>query len=144
MITEFLRADHRACDEHVANAENAASRGRWDEARAAVARAIEALERHLRMEEEVLFPEFERATGAAGGPTQVMRDEHEQMRALFPRLREAVQAGDSTALLAATEGLLVLIQQHNMKEEQILYPMAEETLTDPAAVVARMKDVGGI
>ena len=36
------------------------------------------------------------------------------------------------------QSLLVLIQQHNMKEEQVLYPMADQVLAAPGEVVAEM------
>ena len=98
-----------------------------------------ATQRHFQMEEEVLFPAFEAATGMTGGPTQVMRGEHDQMRALLEQLAEGVSAQDATRVLGLTESFMVFIQQHNMKEEQILYPMTDQRLADAAEVMEKLR-----
>ena len=72
---------------------------------------------------------FEEATGmSGGGPTQVMRMEHEQMRGVLAQMAAAVERGDFDELVDQGDTLNVLIQQHNMKEEGMLYPMAERAL----------------
>jgi iron-sulfur cluster repair protein YtfE (RIC family) len=43
-------------------------------------------------------------------------------------MSSAVEDKDPERLLSAGETLLILMQQHNMKEEQMLYPMADEVL----------------
>ena len=86
------------------------------------------LRQHLAMEEQLMFPAFEAVTGMTGGPTQVMRMEHEQMRGLLDQMSAAVARGDSEELLDQGDTLNILIQQHNMKEEGMLYPMAERAL----------------
>ena len=85
--------------------------------------------RHLAMEEEVLFPAFEEATGMHGaGPTVVMRMEHQQMRALLDTMGKAAETGNIDDVLGHGDTLLMLIQQHNRKEEGMLYPMADNAL----------------
>ena len=64
----------------------------------------------------------------SGGPTEMMRYAHEQMRALLAQMREACAARDADAYGGAAETLLMLMQQHNMKEENILYPMCDRAL----------------
>lgn len=83
---------------------------------------------HFTMEETVLFPTFESATGPTAGPTQAMRGEHVQMNALFDAMDAALRAHDSDASLGHAETLLWLMRQHNLKEEGILYPMADRVL----------------
>jgi len=100
----------------------------WDQARTALAGFREATLRHFRREEEVLFPELEAKIGTTDGPTAVMRMEHEQMRSLFDQLAQAVEAHDKSRALSLTESFMVLVQQHNMKEEQVLYPLADQAL----------------
>ena len=51
------------------------------------------------------------------GPTQVMRMEHQQMRALVQDLDNALTAKDKDNYLGLSETLMVMMQQHNMKEE---------------------------
>jgi len=80
------------------------------------------------MEEEVLFPAFEARTGNSMGPTQVMRMEHAQMRGLLQEMASAVLAGNQNGFLGLSETLNMLMQQHNLKEENMLYPMSDRVL----------------
>jgi hemerythrin-like domain-containing protein len=127
-LVEFFTQDHRACDKRWVEVENAAEGGDP----AAIQASWEAFDRaqrhHLEMEEGVLFPAFEDATGMTGGPTQVMRMEHEQMRGLLDQMASAMTGGDVQELIDLGDTLLMLIQQHNQKEEGMLYPMAERAL----------------
>lgn len=129
-IKEFMAQDHKDCDLLFATAENAASKEDWPTATQAFNDFVQAMERHLGVEENELFPAFEEATGMTMGPTEMMRSEHEQMRALFVEMREAVETKHSDNYLGISETLLILMQQHNMKEEQILYNMMDQHLTD--------------
>jgi hemerythrin-like domain-containing protein len=57
-----------------------------------------------------------------------MRMEHDQMRGLLDQMGAALERGDHDALLDQGDTLLMLIQQHNQKEEGMLYPMSERAL----------------
>lgn len=131
-ITALYEAHHRTCDEAFADAENAAAEGRWDQAGSSTARFVSLLELHLSSEEETLFPAFEDKTGMRTGPTAMMRLEHGQMRSLLGSLSAAVAARSGDDFAGAAETLLVLMQQHNLKEENILYPMCDRALDDAA------------
>lgn len=141
-ILEFLGSDHRACDDLFASAEAAAAKNDWNGARELFARFQAAMAHHLAMEEEVLFPAFEDRTGMSMGPTQVMRMEHEQMRALMQEMQAAASAGDGPGFLGASETLNMLMQQHNLKEENMLYPMSDRALGEGReAVIQSMQAV---
>lgn len=140
-ITDFMTTDHRRCDELIAAAEKCAEDDDWDNAAPATRTFIDAMEHHFTMEEQVLFPAFEQQTGMVGGPTYVMREEHRQMRDLIAQLQFALDAQQSEDFLDTTETLLVMIQQHNMKEEGMLYPICDERLSDAARVIAAMEQV---
>jgi hemerythrin-like domain-containing protein len=129
-ILKFLGSDHRACDDLFASAEAAAAQKNWDSARMLFGQFQAAMAHHLSMEETVLFPAFEARTGNTMGPTQVMRMEHEQMRGLMRDLAGAVAAGDRNACLGLSETLNMLMQQHNLKEENMLYPMSDQVLSN--------------
>lgn len=142
-ILEFLGNDHRTCDDLFASAEEAAGNKNWNSARELFARFEAAMAHHLAMEEDVLFPAFEARTGMSGGPTQVMRMEHEQMRALIADMAAAAEAGNDSAYLGAAETLNMLMQQHNIKEENMLYPMSDRALGEERdAVIHSMEAVG--
>jgi len=127
-IVDFLGSDHRACDDLFASAEVAVAQKNWDSARSLFERFQTAMAHHLAMEEEVLFPAFEARTGMSSGPTQVMRMEHEQMRGLLQEMASAVTSADKNRYLGLSETLNMLMQQHNLKEENMLYPMSDQVL----------------
>lgn len=125
--TSPLPAHHKHCDELFADAESAVRERRWDDGKDAFDRFRAELLAHFATEEEVLFPAFETATGMTGGPTQMMRFEHAQMRALLAEMAQSVAEGGER-FSGVAETLLVLMQQHNLKEENILYPMCDRAL----------------
>lgn len=139
-ILEFLGSDHHACDNVFASAEEAVARKDWDSARSLFDRFQAAMARHLAMEEDVLFPAFESRTGMSTGPTQVMRMEHAQMRDLLQAMANAIAAGNQKRYLGLSETLNMLMQQHNLKEENMLYPMSDQVLgADSEAVIHAME-----
>jgi iron-sulfur cluster repair protein YtfE (RIC family) len=50
------------------------------------------------------------------------------MRPLLAQLAAACAAHDGESYAGVAETLLILMQQHNMKEENILYPMCDQAL----------------
>ena len=138
-IREFMELDHKRCDDEFAAAEDDVLRRDWSAAARTFATFVEDLEAHFRAEEEVLFPAYESSTGMIGGPTQVMRMEHEQMRGLVRQMKEGLAARDGSAFGGSAETLLILMQQHNMKEENMLYPMCDQALGGDAALMGRLE-----
>ena len=135
-ITAPLAAHHKACDGEFADVEEAVSREDWGRAAALQQRFSQDLEAHFSVEEESLFPAFESNTGMTGGPTRMMRMEHMQMRSLLADLDAALSNKDRDEFLGNAETLLMLMQQHNMKEENILYPMCDQALAMDAGTLA--------
>jgi hemerythrin-like domain-containing protein len=130
-LTAFFEQDHRDCDARWADVEELLDTRDVDAARPAWQKFNAGMRRHIAMEEEVLFPAFESAAKmAGGGPTTVMRMEHQQMRGLLDQIESAMESGDTEQALDIGDTLLMLIQQHNIKEEGMLYPMAENVLAD--------------
>lgn len=127
-ISDFLAPDHKRCDNLFAIAEAAAANGDWDGVEASFVFFQKAMLHHFAMEEEVMFPAFEARTGMRQGPTAVMRSEHLQMTGLFKQMSEAMIRKDTDAYLGDADTLLIIMQQHNVKEEQMLYQMADQAL----------------
>ena len=126
-IVEFMSNDHKACDDKFAVAEQAAYAGNWSEAASAFTAFRAYLTRHFRMEEEHLFPAILKA-GGPNGPVQVMNMEHAQMNSLLENMAAVVAGSNLQGYCGLSETLLILMQQHNLKEEQILYPIAQRLL----------------
>ncbi|CAM3805625.1 hemerythrin domain-containing protein [Arcobacter cloacae] len=127
-ISSFLTHDHRVCDELFANLENAVASMDWEEAENQFDKFSTDLLHHFEMEEKVMFPTFEDVTGMRQGPTMVMVIEHNQMRQLLNSLKEDISKKDKNHFFGVSESLMMLMQQHNMKEEQMLYKMADSHL----------------
>jgi hemerythrin-like domain-containing protein len=139
-ISDFLAPDHQRCDNLFAVAEAAAARGDWDNAATGFVHFQNAMLHHFAMEEEVMFPAFETRTGMTQGPTAMMRSEHRQMTDLLNQMAEAAARKDSDAFLGDAETLLIIMQQHNMKEEQMLYQMADQVLAgELEELIGRMR-----
>ncbi|MBF8282065.1 MAG: hypothetical protein A2W37_00080 [Chloroflexi bacterium RBG_16_63_12] len=108
---------------------------------------------HAKKEDDAFFPALEAMVGAGSGPTYVMREEHKEIhgqgellrRTLYElnvvehpqieaggaKLREmAATGGSAETLRANAEEIVRLLDMHFGKEEQILFPMAENML-DP-------------
>jgi len=142
-ISDFLAPDHQRCDGLFAEAEASAASGDWASATANFTRFRDALMHHFAMEEEVMFPAFEASTGMTQGPTEMMRSEHRQMTDLLNQMAEDATHKDSSAFLGDADTLLIIMQQHNMKEEQMLYRMADQVLgSELEEVVGRMRAMG--
>lgn len=127
-IQTFMAEDHRRCDDLLAEAEEAMAKNDTAAALAAFEHFRAATLAHFESEEKTLFPTFEAKTGMTMGPTQVMRMEHVQMRGLLEAAAQALAAGDADDYLGHAETLLIMMQQHNLKEENVLYPMIDSHL----------------
>ncbi|PHS37990.1 MAG: hemerythrin HHE cation-binding protein [Sulfurovum sp.] len=128
IITNYMKNEHRECDTLFAKTEEAIAEGAWEVADQHFLAFTNETLLHFKKEEEGLFPAFEAQTGMSQGPTQVMRYEHEQVRNLISKMAEALGKKDKDASLSLAESMMILIQQHNMKEEQMLYAMCDRTL----------------
>jgi hemerythrin-like domain-containing protein len=130
-FSNTLGGEHRACDRAFAAIERAAQMADWQGAETACHEFLARTERHFRYEEETLFPALCKARPMAEGPVAVMRAEHAQVRELATDLAAAVAEHDLDGLRSSAETLMFLLQQHNAKEENVLYPLADDIL-DPA------------
>ncbi|MCC6223693.1 MAG: hemerythrin domain-containing protein [Thermoleophilia bacterium] len=86
-----------------------------------------ALGSHARLEDELLFDPLEQHLGTGAGPLAMMRAEHDEIEALLARLVELEELAE--ARTAATQ-VTALAREHFAKEEQVLFPMADQTLDE--------------
>ncbi len=128
VISQYMAPEHRECDTLFAQAESYVASNEWEQAGEAYLHFANDILLHFKKEEEILFPAFEKQTGGAQGPTQVMVFEHEQVRGLINKMAEAVENKDRDAYLSLAESMMILLQQHNMKEEQMLYAMCDRVI----------------
>ncbi len=91
---------------------------------------------HHHKEEDVLFGAMGGpASPEAGGVVEMMLDEHQEARFLSRGIREAarsLEAGDDTVrvqLVMNAQRYVALLRDHIEKEDEILFPMADELLS---------------
>jgi len=137
MILEFMRDDHRACDHLYTDAENALAAKNTEEAKRLFGEFYRATNHHFDMEERELFITFEKRTGMAGGPTQMMRFEHQQLRTQLEAMLKALNENKFDDFFGIGESMMIMLQQHNMKEEQMLYPMIDRALDGDAQLMVQ-------
>jgi len=90
---------------------------------------------HHGKEEERLFPVMEaRGFSIEFGPTAMMRHEHTIGRKFVSDMARSVKgasngvAGDLREFMEAAQGYCSLLRVHIQKEDEVLYPMVEQTL----------------
>lgn len=128
-VTDFFQADHRRLDDIYERYQQAKEAG--GDALVHFEDFADGLRRHIVWEEEQLFPLFEKRTGMGlGGPTEVMRREHRRIEGLIEALREDLRAGSLDTSGENEDVLLDMLAQHNVKEEQVLYPSIDNLLSD--------------
>ena len=125
-IKQVMAQDHKRCDDAFVQAEYHASKKEWPQTIELIKKFRDMTLYHFSHEEKTLFPAFESATGMTQGPTMMMRSEHEQMRDLLDQLVNAAEQQDKDEFLGTCETFHIFNQQHNMKEEQVLYPMIDQ------------------
>ena len=92
---------------------------------------------HFREEEQALFPVLGRHLDSSSGPIATMMEEHALFRQLELQFEEAVAAleagyrnGWEEKLGDAGDAIARLLPGHIAKEEEVLFPMAEEVLQE--------------
>lgn len=100
-----------------------------------IAKNLVDAESHHRREEEVLFKEMEER--GVSGPPEMMRIEHEDLRRRKKELKELVEKAYELKFVDFKKKLDVIskfiifnLRDHIFKENNILYPIALETIRD--------------
>lgn len=141
-VLDALAWDHDRLDALDEAAFHALATGDAPKARSLFAAFARGLERHIRFEEELLFPVVEERAGFSpdAGPTAVMRFEHIEIRARLAEV-EAALATSSSSPARARAQLHAILEDHNLKEEQLLYPLADSVLgpDDSDGLVGRIQ-----
>ncbi|MBN1773643.1 MAG: hemerythrin domain-containing protein [Deltaproteobacteria bacterium] len=91
---------------------------------------------HHGKEEDILFAALaDSGFPTATGPLAVMRADHDRGRRLVRRIRELAEkpeqweAADFEAFAGAAHAFAALLRDHIRREDEVLYPMAEEHLS---------------
>jgi hemerythrin-like domain-containing protein len=100
-----------------------------DRARRRLKKFIAGLERHMTLEEEILFPRFEAVSRLGNsGPTTVMRSEHREIREALARL--LAESGAAGAAERIEDALLESLRAHEAMEDLVFSPWIDESLSE--------------
>jgi len=136
-IGEAFAHDHRRLEQAFEASAAHVGAAQWDAAATAFAAFRRGIERHMEVEERVLFPAVE---GGAETPlTAILRKGHRDLRVFFDELDDALKARDAEEYGRIAASMRALLARHDEKEEAELYPAAQARLgAEAAAVAARL------
>ena len=126
-ISEALTGDHDRLDDLLEGFQEWKVKDR-DRAKGFLTQFTLGLHRHLRWEEIILFPLFERKTGQTG-LTNTLRGEHAEIREWLAALGQKVAEKDA-ACQYEEKMLVEELGGHNAREEYALYPELDKLLSD--------------
>lgn len=136
-ISQSFADDHRRLERHLEAAIAHVGQGRFDAAAADVAAFRRGIERHMAIEEQILFPAVE--DGTETPLTAILRKGHRDLRVFFDELDDALQAKDADESARIAASIRALLERHDEKEEAELYPAAQARLgAAAAAAIARL------
>ncbi len=141
-ITDALRGEHCVFYAQFKFIESSLAEANLGTIQALGGMLAAALVPHATIENDVLFPPIEERIGE-GGPTMVMRMEHaeiegslgeladlkgthDEIEGALSKLPNAKSTDDARRIV---NGILVAAREHFGKEENVLFPMAEQYLT---------------
>lgn len=128
-----LEREHREIDQGIEEFSSAQAEG--DQRVESLTRAMQALRRHIYLEEELLFPSMGSALAI---PMGVMLREHGEIWRTLDALESQLgQDGPTDSVLGACRALLSQLDVHNSKEEPIFYTQADAALGDVASAQLR-------
>ena len=129
-VAGYLSADHDRLDGLLAAVCKQVETRQLEEACATLAEFASGLSRHIRIEEEILFPILEMRTSRQAGPTLVMRSEHREILAAVRGMSDGLAQLDVDTFGEGLALLRQLLPAHNAKEELILYSEIERVFSD--------------
>lgn len=139
-IKEFMTNDHRDCDELYILSEEQIAKD-FNSAKESFLKFYEATNNHFSMEEMVLFPMISPHMQDAN-TLRSLEMEHESVRELLSKALKALEKKDINQFLSIGETMMMLLSQHNIKEEQSIYTLANIALADEADyVINRLRSI---
>ncbi|MCU4163840.1 hemerythrin domain-containing protein [Carboxylicivirga caseinilyticus] len=95
---------------------------------------------HHAKEEDILFKAMlENVEHLHCNPISVMLHEHDEDRTFVKGIEEGISENNRSKIIDNTLGYGMLLRDHIYKEDNVLYPMAEEALSDGQKDVVNQK-----
>lgn len=138
MITEIMTKDHRDCDLFFEKIDQLIQKKDFDKIVKTLSTWKMKNFNHFEIEENLLFKELEAKIGSKIPPVQMMEHEHIQIRNLICETIDNFNLDDIKTFLGNIDTCFMMIQQHNIKEEQILYPLIDRELNSSSSIKEKL------
>lgn len=120
--------EHRALDHQLAEVEYFAERRAFAQAGKRFGELEQALERHMREEDDVLFPWFVDHTGDPEGVVAILTGQHRRLRLAMEAVNGALTEHDFARFSSSVKVLSTLLGAHHHSEERLLHQKLEAML----------------
>jgi hemerythrin-like domain-containing protein len=138
-IATYLKNDFARCNRLYYQVCERATEQDQGAAGSAMRDFCEALERHMQIEERIVFSAYEASNGGSASPTKALRGEHAQIRSALLRMRAALAQGSQQAFLLHADAVCLLLQQHVQGEHFKVLPLLERALGSSEALLRSMR-----
>jgi hemerythrin-like domain-containing protein len=125
-IGECLGQDHRRIDKLLADLCAMVGDSELERADHSMGDFDAALRRHIRIEEDLLFPLVE---SRFAWPVAMMKREHREIFGWTEELKDSLARLERGPASTALAELTQIFGQHHVKEEEILYPAIDRVLS---------------
>jgi len=131
-IEQIMQYDHERLDALLEAGAKKLQEGQWHAAAELLEQFRHGIEdSHMRVEETILFPAFEKHSGNANHPlTALLCKGHQDLRIFIQEMSEAIHIQDIEEYNAILGTVKALLKLHDNKEETELYPYISEALSD--------------
>ena len=126
--SNWLVHDHQRYDKALSECEEIAEEGLWQDAIEAYERFVDEFKLHIRMEDEVCFPQFEKYYGDPKGELAYLAAEHDNIARMMHDLAYVIQRKDYEHFLASLKPLHKAIKEHNANEETLFLSIKDDQM----------------
>lgn len=129
-LTDYAFWSSDVQDDGLVEVRRLVDEGRCSEACPVFERFREFAQKHMRIEEKLLFPVAIQAAPAVVSTVATLRTEHDLMRDLLSQLRDALDKNDASRFVQVFEELGGILAGHETVEERVLYPLLDRAVPD--------------
>jgi hemerythrin-like domain-containing protein len=121
---DWLFHEHSGTEELLRECIEDAEMSSWENCQSNFDILVENLKTHIAMEEEVLFPAYERVKDLPQEPIRALRTEHNEIVRLLHDILIVLKTRDADHVVESMQPLETVLTGHHEKEEDFFLPLA--------------------
>jgi len=126
--SNWLVHDHGKYDALLAECEELAEEGLWEDALRVYRQFLEELKLHMRMEDEILYPLYEEQYGDPRGELTYLQGEHDNIAWLLHELAYVLKRNNTEHFLDSVRPLHKALNRHNANEEELFLNLEDDSI----------------